>query len=157
MQTSQQIIESKIFSHASLGVRLKCGLTALVLVGLWTILFLGANGKVDMGHLFDPCGFKQKYDLPCPTCGMTTSAMYFSQGRILMSFYVQPAGGFICSMVAIMLFFAFFTAVFGIYFRFLGSFLAGIKIKYIFLVFIIVVLGGWAVTFARAVAEKGQY
>ena len=74
-----------------------------------------------------------------------------------MSFYVQPAGGLICGTLAIMLFFAFFTAVFGIYFRFLGSLLAEIKIKYVFLIFIIVILGGWAVTFARAVAEKGQY
>ena len=157
MQTSQQIIESKIFSRAPLRVRLKCGLIALVLASLWTIFFLGATGKVDIGHWFDPCGFKQKYDLPCPTCGITTSAVYFAQGRILKSFYVQPAGGFICSILAIMLFFTFFTAIFGIYFRFLGSFLAEIKIKYVFLVFVIVILGGWAVTFARAVAEKGQY
>ncbi|MCK4887882.1 MAG: DUF2752 domain-containing protein [Planctomycetes bacterium] len=157
MPTSQQIIESKIFSHATVRVRLKCGLTALVLASLWTIFFLGARGQVDIGRWFDPCGFKQNYNLPCPTCGITTSAIYFSQGRILKSFYVQPAGGFICSILAIMLFFAFFTAVFGIYFRFLGSFLAEIKIKYVFLVFIIVILGGWAVVFARAVAEKGQY
>jgi len=157
MPTSQQIIESKIFSRATVRVRLKCGLTALVLASLWAIFFLGARGKIDIGRWFDPCGFKQKYDLPCPTCGITTSAVYFAQGRILKSFYVQPAGGFICSILAIMLFFAFFTAVFGIYFRFLGSFLTEIKIKYVFLVFVIVILSGWAVVFARAVAEKGQY
>jgi len=157
MQTSQQIIESKIFSRASVKVRLKCGLVVLVLASLWVVFFLGARGKVDIGRWFDPCGFKQSYDLPCPTCGMTTSAVYFAQGRILKSFYVQPAGGFIYSILAIMLFLAFFTACFGIYFKFLGSFLAGIKIKYMFLIFIIVILGGWAVTFARAVAEKGQY
>jgi len=155
MQISQQIIKSKIFSHAAVKVRLKCGLTALVLMALWTILFLGAIGKFDMGHWFNPCGFKQMYDLPCPTCGMTTSAVYFSQGRILMSFYVQPAGGFIYSLLAIMLFFTFFTAVSGVYFSFLDSFLAEIKIKYIVIIFIVVILGGWAVTFARAVVEKG--
>ena len=157
MQTSQQIIESRVFSRATASLRLKCGLIVLVLASLWTILFLGARGTVNIEHWFNPCGFKQNYDLPCPTCGMTTSALYFAQGRILMSFYIQPAGGFICSILAIMLFFAFFTAVFGIYFRFLGSLLAEIKIKYVFLIFIIVILGGWAVTFARAVAEKGQY
>lgn len=73
-----------------------------------------------------------------------------------MSFYVQPAGALIYTILTIMLFFTFFTAVFGIYFRFLGSFLVEIKIKYVLLIFIIVILAGWAVTLARAVAENGS-
>jgi hypothetical protein len=41
---------------------------------------------------FAECQFLQLSRLPCPTCGMTTSAAWFVRGNWLASFYVQPIG-----------------------------------------------------------------
>lgn len=38
------------------------------------------------------CSMLVNYDLPCPTCGMTTSFSWFFRGNLLASAYVQPAG-----------------------------------------------------------------
>jgi hypothetical protein len=97
-----------------------------------------------------PCGFKQKYGLPCPTCGMTTSAVAFAGGKIFESFYIQPAAAFLCCVLAVSAFLAFVTAVFGVYFDFIRRFFAKVKIRYIILALIVIVAVGWAVTLARA-------
>ena len=103
-----------------------------------------------------PCGFKQKYNLPCPTCGVTTSVEAFAQGKILESFYVQPAAALLCCVLAVLAFLAFFVAVFGVYFDFLNRFFSKVKIKYIIIALIIIVAAGWAVTLARALAANNQ-
>ncbi len=101
-----------------------------------------------------PCGFRQKYNLPCPGCGITTSAVTFAAGKILKSFYIQPAAAFLCCVLVAVSFLAFLVAVFGIYFRFLDRFFAEVKVKYIILALIIIIAAGWAVTLARALAEN---
>ena len=103
-----------------------------------------------------PCGFKQRYNLPCPTCGVTTSVVAFAQGKILESFYIQPAAALLCCVLAVSAFLAFFIAVSGIYFGFLNRFFTEVKIKYIILALIIIVAAGWAVTLARALAANNQ-
>ena len=39
-----------------------------------------------------PCGFKAATDLPCATCGMTTSFSHATNGDLITAFTVQPAG-----------------------------------------------------------------
>ncbi|WP_236254708.1 DUF2752 domain-containing protein [Mucisphaera calidilacus] len=39
-----------------------------------------------------PCGWVEQYDLPCPTCGVTTSASLAAHGSLLASFWTQPLG-----------------------------------------------------------------
>ncbi len=38
------------------------------------------------------CGFLATTGLPCPSCGMTTSYVYFVRGQWVASVYVQPMG-----------------------------------------------------------------
>jgi len=44
------------------------------------------------------CGFLQTTNLPCPSCGMTTSFSHFVRGNLLASVYVQPMGAVLAAM-----------------------------------------------------------
>jgi len=152
MQESQQLNELKIICRASFRQRLGAGLVFLVVVAFFGLFRLAAYGKIDIDRWLDPCGFKQKYDLPCPTCGMTASALAFVRGRFFESFYIQPAAALLCCILVVVAFLAFLIAVFGVYFAFLKRFFIDVKIRHIVLVLIIIVAAGWAVTLARAVS-----
>ncbi len=102
------------------------------------------------------CGFKQKYDLPCPTCGMTTSVYKFARGEIFGyngSFYVQPAVALLCTVLVVLALLTFIIAVFGVYFGFIDRLLKEVKIRHIILALVIIVAAGWAVTLARALGS----
>ncbi len=156
MQASQQLNNSKIVCTASLRRRIAAGCVFLAVFGLFGLFRFAAKGKIDLERWFTPCGFKQRYGLPCPTCGITTSVQAFSEGKILESFYIQPAGGLLCCVLVVLAFFAFLIAVFGVYFGFLERFFHEIKIKYIILAFLIIIVLSWAVTLARALAANNQ-
>ena len=125
-------------------------------IALFGSLWLVAYYRIELARPLGLCGFRQKYDLPCPTCRMTTSALAFVQGRIFESFYIQPAAAILCSMLAVSAFLAFLIAVFGVYFGFLERFFIEVKIRHIILALIIIIAAGWAVTLARAMAAKNQ-
>jgi len=148
MQASQQLNEHKIVYRASFRQRLSAGLVFLTFSALFGLLWSAARYKVALWP--QPCGFKQEYGLPCPTCGMTTSALAFAQGRIFESFYIQPAAALLCSIMVVSAFLAFLVAVFGIYFRFVKRFFVEVKIRHIILALIVILAAGWAVTLARA-------
>jgi len=154
MQESQQLNKPKFFCRASYRQRTASALIFLAALGFFGLFWLAANGKIDLGRWLVPCGFKQKYGLPCPTCGMTTSLLSFSQGKIVEAFYIQPAAALLCCMFLIIAFLAFLIAVFGVYFRFINRFFAEVKIKHIILALIVIIAAGWAVTLARALAVK---
>jgi len=156
MQASQELNKRKIICRATSRQRAIAGLVLSALVVLFGLLWLAANDKINIGLLLGPCGFKQKYGLPCPTCGMTTSALAFAQGKIFESFYIQPAAALLCSIGAVVAFWAFLIAVFGIYFGFLERFFAEVKVKHIILALIIIIASGWAVTLARALAANSK-
>lgn len=156
MQTSQQLNQSDFFCRATSRQRVIATVAFLVVAASFGLAWLAATGKFDIGWWLGPCGLKQKYGLPCPTCGMTTSVLAFSQGRIVDAFYIQPAAGLLCCILVIVAFLAFFTAVFGVYFGFIKRFFAEVKIKHIILALIIIIAAGWAVTLARAIAIKTQ-
>ena len=150
MRLSQYFKKNKIYYHANPGQRKTAAIMLAVILAIFILFRLASAGVIDLGMFFYPCGFKQRWDLPCPTCGMTTSALAFFSGRILEAFYIQPAGGIFCSILVITAFFAFLTAVFGVYFSFLDRFFMRIHIKYVVLTLIIIVAIGWAVTLTRA-------
>ncbi len=118
--------------------------------GLWLLQRVG----FDFGLLFGPCGMKQRTGLPCPTCGMTTCVLAFARGEVLTAFYTQPAGGLLCSLLVVGAFFAFLVGVFGVYFRFFDRLWAELKVKHVVVGLLVVIVGGWAVTLARAVAAQ---
>ncbi len=85
---------------------------------------------------------------------MTTATLAFAQGKIVEAFYIQPACGLLCSLMAVTAFVAFIVAVFGVYFGFIRRFFAEVKLRYMILALIIIVAAGWAVTLARALAAR---
>ena len=154
MQESQELNKRKILCRASSRQRLLAGLVLSVVVVSFGLLWLAANDKINIGLLLNPCGFKQRYGLPCPTCGMTASALAFVQCKIFESFYIQPAAALLCCILVIVAFLAFLIAVFGVYFSFINRFFAEVKVRYIILALIVIIAAGWAVTLSRALAAN---
>ena len=118
--------------------------------GLWLLQRVG----FDFGLLFGPCGMKQRTGLPCPTCGMTTCVLAFARGEVLTAFYVQPAGALLCWLLIVVAFFAFLTAVLGVYFHFFDRLWAELKVRYMVAGLLVILAAGWAVTLARALAAQ---
>lgn len=149
-----ELNKRKILIKASGKQRVVCGVVFWVSAGVFVLLWLMGNGTLSPERLFDPCGFKMDYGLPCPACGMTTAAIAFSHGSVFEAFYIQPAGAVLCCLLAITGFFAFITAVFGVCFAFLKRFFVEVKIWHLILILAIIVFCGWAVTLARAVTSR---
>ena len=118
--------------------------------GLWLLQRVG----FDFGLLLGPCGMKQRTGLPCPTCGMTTCVLAFARGQVLTAFYVQPAGALLCWLLIVVAFFAFLTAVLGVYFHFFDRLWAELKVRYMVAGLLVILAAGWAVTLARALAAQ---
>jgi len=154
MQASQQLNKPKFFYRASSGQRMVAAIVCLGIIVFFAAFALAGHYRINMGRWLGICGFKQRTGLPCPTCGMTTATLAFAQGRIFEAFDIQPACGFLCSIMVIAAILAFIISVFGIYFRFIERFFAEVKLRYMILALIIIIAAGWAVTLARAVAAK---
>lgn len=152
MPASQQLNKRKFFCRATFRQRITAIVVFSVVAASFGLAWLAATGKFDIGWWLGYCGLKQRYGLPCPTCGMTTSVLAFSQGKIFESFYIQPAAALLCGVLVIIAFLSLFIAVFGVYFGFVKRFFAEVKIKHIILALIVIVAAGWAVTLARALA-----
>ena len=163
MQASQQLNKPKssrwltpFFSRASFRQRITATVVFLVVAASFGLAWLAATGRFDIEWWLGPCGLKQKYGLPCPTCGMTTAVLAFSQGNIFESFYIQPAAALLCCGLAFVAFLALFIAVSGVYFSFVRRLFAEVKTRHIILVLIVIIAAGWAVTLARALAANTQ-
>ena len=154
MPQSQQVNKAKKFPPASKRQRIIALLICLGVVLYFAPFAAAGYAKVNLGRYLGYCGFKQRTNLPCPTCGMTTATIAFAQGRIVQAFYIQPAAGLIYSLAVIVAALALFVAVSGIYPSFIKRFLAEIRIRHIILFLIIVLAAGWAVTLTRALASQ---
>ncbi len=153
MRVRQQVIWSKL-RRASARQRGIAALVASAVVVLFVGLWLAQRVGFDFGLLFGPCGMKQRWGLPCPTCGMTTAVLAFARGAFLTAFYTQPAGAFLCSMLVLGAFFAFLTAAFGLYFTSLDRVFAEIGVRGLVVGLLVILAAGWAVTLARALASQ---
>jgi hypothetical protein len=154
MRSSQLSNRPKIFRRASSRQRLVAALVFLSVVAFFGFFWLVGRYELDLTWWLGYCGFKQRTGLPCPTCGMTTSVLAFSQGRIWQALYTQPAAGFLCCIIVVAGILAFITFVFGIRFVFLERFFTEVKAKHIILVLIVIIIAGLAVTLARALAAN---
>ena len=76
--------------------------------------------------------------------------MAFVKGRILESFYIQPAGAVLCCALVAAQVVALLISVFGVNFRFLHQPLGWRMIKYFVASALIILAAGWAVTLSRA-------
>ena len=154
MQTSQQVNQLKFYRRASPRQRAIAAMVCAAIVVFFGVFAVAGHYQADMGRWLGYCGFQQTTGLPCPTCGMTTAALAFARGQIFEAFYIQPAGGLLCSVMVVMALLAFVIAVFGVYFHFIQRFFAEIKLRYMLLALFFVITAGWAVTLARALAAK---
>lgn len=154
MAEGQQGIELKGICRADGWQRVIALIVFLGIVLSFGVLWLFGTDRIDPGRVLPPCGFEQRHQLPCPTCGFTRSAMAFAQGNFAESFYMQPAAGLMCTVVAAAGFFALLTAACGIYLRFIFEFWKSIRNGYVFVALLIIVAAGWAVTLARALAAR---
>jgi hypothetical protein len=154
MPISKYFNRGKFVAKATGEQRIIAALVFVIISAVFVVLFLAAYGKIRLGYWLGPCGFKQRFHLPCPSCGMTTSAVTFVKGKIIESFLIQPAGCLFCVLLLISGILSFLTAVFGIYFSFLEYFFRKSNIKYIILALFIIVAAGWAVALARAIVEN---
>ena len=151
---SQQLNKPKFFYRASSSQRKVAAIVCLGIIVFFAVFALTGHYKADMGRWLGRCGFQQRTGLPCPTCGMTTATLAFAQGRIIEAFYIQPACGLLCCVMVIAAVLSFFIAVFGVYFRFIERFFNEVKLRYMILALIIIIIAGWAVTLARAIAAN---
>jgi hypothetical protein len=154
MREHQQLGTGKVVRRATARERLIAAMIGFVLVvgfgGLWLLQRVG----FDFGLVFGPCGMKQRTGLPCPTCGMTTCVLAFARGEVLTAFYVQPAGGFFCSLLVVVAFFAFLTGCFGVYFLFFDRWAVELRVKQVLIGLLVILAAGWAVTLTRAIAAQ---
>lgn len=154
MPLSQQVNKAKIFCPASLRQRIIAIIICLGVVIYFTAFALAGRSKIDPGRYLGYCGFKQRTNLPCPTCGMTTATFAFAQGRIGQAFNIQPAAGLLYSAAVAAAVLALFVAVSGIYPNFIKRFYTEVKVRYMILALVIVLASGWAVTLARALVSQ---
>jgi hypothetical protein len=154
MQASQQLNKPNFLLRATPKQRVVAAVVCISVVAFFIVFFIAGRYKVDMGFFLGRCGVKQNFGLPCPTCGMTTATLAFARGKILQAFYIQPAAGFLCSVLVFAAILSFFISVFGIYFRFVHRFFTEVRLRYIILALLVIILSGWAVTLTRALAAK---
>ena len=134
--------------------RLLAGLVFTAAVAVFFLVHWAAvNNKINVAWFAGPCGFKQRYGLPCPGCGVTTAAVAFARGSVLTAFYIQPAAALFCCVAVLLPVLPFVMAVFGADFGLL-SYLATWKVKFVIIALLIIIASAWAVTLARALAQK---
>jgi hypothetical protein len=154
MRNSQTQNLEKMPKRLTILQRIAAFAVFLAIFGMFVMLWLSASSFLKTSKIFGICGFKQSHGLPCPGCYFTTSGEFFVQGRVLEAFLVQPAAAIFALIFTIMAIFALLMAVFGVKFRFLERISLSIAVKYAFIVGLILIFGGWAVTMARALSQK---
>jgi hypothetical protein len=143
-----------LFDRASPRHRLFAGLVFLFILGGFTLGWL-----MEQFH-FSPwpfaCGFKQRYGLPCLTCGMTTAVKAFSHGHIIQAFYAQPAAVVFCFLAIVIAFFAFLIACLGLYFPRIERLILSIKIRYYIIAIALILVSGWVFTLTKTLIQQGR-
>jgi len=150
MPTDQLSNAQKQIKRASTRERKLAGLIFLSFAALVGLLALCRMTGFNISRLFLPCGFQQRYHLPCPTCGWTTALKAFFQGHFAQAFYIQPAASLICLGLLVCALTALYIALSGIFPVFVGRLYREVKLKHMLGALVLVVLAGWAVTFVRA-------
>jgi hypothetical protein len=153
MQTNQHPNSLKNTEKLSPACRLIAFTIFLLIVGGFAFLWVCAKGYVNPGMVLGICGFKQQFQLPCMGCGITTSSMAFVSGDILKAFYIQPAGGVLCSTAVVVAGFSLLIAGFGVDLGLLEKIKWSRIWKYLLVAVIVIFAGGWAVTLARALSN----
>jgi len=108
----------------------------------------------DVGRLFNPCGFKQRTHLPCITCGWTTSTRALVRGDIGQAFILQPAATFVNILVVGVSLTGLYLAATGKVPPFAARLYRDLRGRHLLMALVVILLGGWSVTLARAFFER---
>lgn len=134
--------------------------TALLAIGCLAVLGAAMATRPDGSGVgtheqlgLRPCGFLDRTDYPCISCGMTTSFSLAVRGRLLASFINQPAGAFLAiGTMALAIYFTFVTLTR----KKIDLLYIGIYWKRYFFSGLALLLGVWAVQgFRRWLELKG--
>jgi hypothetical protein len=87
-----------------------------------------------------PCGALVMTGYPCPTCGMTTAFAHTVRGQLVAAFWAQPAGLVLALGTVVLAGVAAVTVVRG---RWPRVFLGPTTLHRLFIVALVVLLGGW--------------
>ena len=131
---------------------LAAGIFILIVVG-FGILWASNRGYINLSYWFGICGFKQRFNLPCPGCGWTHAAEMFVTGHLLEAFRTQPAAAFFCVVLSVTAVFALHSAVFGINSRFIQCIFCSKGVCLLSICGFLVILVGWAVNLIRTILE----
>ena len=153
--SKEQNTNDKKLRKVSLSIRLIAGGFFLVLTTGFALLWASESGFVDLAYWFGDCGFRQRFDLPCPGCGWTHAAQAFVTGHVLSAFMIQPAAAFFCVVLSLAAVFALHLAVFGINFRLLKRILSPKNAVVLLVSACVVALAGWLVNLIRTALENG--
>lgn len=154
MDPSQQPNLTKTFTRATTRQRLIAAIVFFAIAGSFAGFWLVAHYNINLYPF--PCGFKQRYGLPCPTCGFTHAVLYFSQGQIIRSFSAQPAAALFCTLAVVIAFLAFLVATFGIYSPLFERLILSLKLRYVIAVLVLVLAAGWAYTLTITLLQRGS-
>jgi hypothetical protein len=130
--------------------RLRAALAGLAIAGLLVWLFLAQRLGCDVGSMFGPCGFKQRYGLPCPTCGMTTAVLAFTRAEVVQAFEIQPAAALVCAALVASAAICLTVALQGRVPLQISRVLARMKVSRVLICIGLIGATGWAVTLWRA-------
>jgi hypothetical protein len=86
------------------------------------------------------CQLLRTSNLPCPSCGMTTSFAWFVRGNLPASLYVQPMGTFLAACAAITFWAALYIAATG---KPVYRLMHGLPATYYVLVPVGIAIGAW--------------
>ena len=67
---------------------------------------------------------------------------------------LQPASAFVCTVLAVIAFLASLVAIFGLYFVAFDRVIGEMRVGYLLLAMVVILLAGWAVTLAQAMAAR---
>ncbi len=154
VETGKDNTGRRLFRPATRRERSGAALTAGLIALFFACAAVIAAGWVDFGRMVGPCGFQQRFGLPCVTCWMTRSVIAFVQGRIWDAFYMQPAAALFCCVAVLAEFLALPIVIRGVYWCFLDRLFREIRVWHWIVAVVVVLAGGWAVTLARAIAAK---
>ncbi len=94
--TKNQYVNWRNKQKFSVPARFAAGGIFLAIVAGFGVLWASARGDLDLTRWMGVCGFKQRFNLPCPGCGWTHAAQMFVTGHPVQAFVTQPAAGVFC-------------------------------------------------------------
>lgn len=154
MSKSNQGNQSDLIMHASKLQRAVAGIFAALAVLSLGFLWFAGHDFIEPSSIWGVCGFQQRYNLPCPTCGWTTAGQAFMKGEILKAFYIQPSAALVCVFLVIGLVLSLIISILGVYFRPLDKLIKSLRLRDILIIIAVVLAGGYIVTIARALTAR---